>query len=368
MEIINARSPKYITQTITDLLSSELRLTIWNGDVNDVIAEPNFIITKNSINDTVTFEVAELISDFIDVNFKGDYQGQAVWVKSELTNNIFLNPPIIPLDKIDLAVNGYTYFEDPNENFPTVLMSNNVVFILEGETFNLPVYVGVGGVSIGVYKKGILLFNQTFAPSDNSSENIKYLSIGDFKNTYADRVIADGGVVESENCLSVFDDIFNGADEIKVYNTTIKIKNISECKFEPKKITFVNKFGALQDMFFFKKSVEKIAVKKESYRANTINAFGVYDTSQHTQRDFNITADESITLNSGYLSEEYNEVFKQLMLSEKVWLTNYLDGEDQVIPVNVKSKGITYKTSVNDRLVDYAIEFENSFNVINNIR
>jgi len=77
---------------------------------------------------------------------------------------------------------------------------------------------------------------------------------------------------------------------------------------------------------------------------------------------------ESITLSSGFLSEEYNEVFKQMMLSEKAWVTNVVDSVEQVLPINVKTGDITYKTSLNDKLVQYTIEFDNSYDTINNIR
>ena len=83
---------------------------------------------------------------------------------------------------------------------------------------------------------------------------------------------------------------------------------------------------------------------------------------------FNIKGNESFTFSSGYLNEEYNEVFKQMMLSEKVWITNITETEEQVLPINVKTSNITYKTSLNDRLVEYTIEFENSYNVLNDIR
>jgi hypothetical protein len=75
-----------------------------------------------------------------------------------------------------------------------------------------------------------------------------------------------------------------------------------------------------------------------------------------------------MTLSSGFLSESYNEVFKQLMLSEKVWITNLTNTDEQVLPINIKTSDITYKTSLNDKLVEYTIEFENSYNVLNDIR
>ena len=111
-----------------------------------------------------------------------------------------------------------------------------------------------------------------------------------------------------------------------------------------------------------------MTVKKESYKANILNTNKTYSISSHTNRDFNITAKESITLSSGFLSEEYNEVFKQMMLSEKVWITNIIETGEQVLPINVKTSNITYKTSLNDRLVDYTFDFDYSFNVINDIR
>jgi hypothetical protein len=57
-----------------------------------------------------------------------------------------------------------------------------------------------------------------------------------------------------------------------------------------------------------------------------------------------------------------------MMLSEKVWVTNVIDSVEQVLPINVKTSDITYKTSLNDKLVEYTIEFDKSFDTINNIR
>ena len=56
------------------------------------------------------------------------------------------------------------------------------------------------------------------------------------------------------------------------------------------------------------------------------------------------------------------------MLSEKVWVTNITEDGEQVLPINVKTGDITYKTSLNDKLVQYTIQFDKSFDTINNIR
>jgi hypothetical protein len=68
------------------------------------------------------------------------------------------------------------------------------------------------------------------------------------------------------------------------------------------------------------------------------------------------------------LNEDYNEVIEQLMISEKTWMTRIIDNEQLVLPIVPSTKSITYKTSVNDRLIQYTIGFDMAFDKINNIR
>ena len=150
--------------------------------------------------------------------------------------------------------------------------------------------------------------------------------------------------------------------------TNANVKQVEECKFKPHKVTFVNKNGVLDDMYFFKKSTDSMTTKRESYNANTIKADNTYSINQHNKREFNITANSMVKLSSGYLNESSNEKFKQLLLSEKVWITRTFKNDELVLPINIKTSSISYKTSLNDKLVDYTIEFKDSYNAINNIR
>ena len=73
---------------------------------------------------------------------------------------------------------------------------------------------------------------------------------------------------------------------------------------------------------------------------------------------------KSITLNTGFLREEYNETIRQLLQSENIWIRE----DNQTLPILVKDSNFQYKTSVNDKLVNYTINFEFAFDGINNIR
>ena len=165
----------------------------------------------------------------------------------------------------------------------------------------------------------------------------------------------------------IFSDEADSADAIRITyddasTKTINIERRSECKHEPYRITFINKFGALQSVWMFKRSDVSMSVENENYRGFIGSSTG-YDISEHQYRNYNVIGKESISLNSGFYTEDMNEVFRQVLLSEKIWI--YYN--EKILPVNIKSKELSFKTQVNDKLIDYKIEFEFAFDKINNV-
>ena len=376
---INLRSPYYTSTAVTNTAYATLDISIWEGSsASPVTAQYNLRKSIIGTSSEVTFEISELIKDYLDITFDGDYNGQAVWVKTVQTayNSVDVVLATIPITSI--AFDSYSYFEEPAFDLSntSLFITNRELFVLADNLFRLPINTNTNPTIIFI-KDNEIVYSQTLTSTTESSTQIEYISImGDSTNwdNYKERVLEDGGVYSNSNCLkAIFDGFEIGAvDTIHISDSNgieiIKVKTVEECKYSPKKVTFVNKFGALQDMYFFKKSKENLRIKKESYKSNIVGAFGIYSSTNHVNRDFNVVGSESISLSSGYLSEEYNEVFKQLLLSEKVWLTEIKDSGELVTPINVKTSSIAYKTSVNDKLVDYTISFDKSFDTINNIR
>ena len=376
---INLRSPYYISTSITDTSYATLDITIWSGSVTNPPAS-QYSLRKSVVGSSVIvlFEISELVRDYLDITFDGDYTGQEVWAKTVHTVYNSSGGVLLTSTYTQIAFDGYWYFEESQTATPSTFISNRELFVLEDNAFRIPIYTS-NSPTVVFYKDGEVIASETFSSSTDSVNQIKYVSIyGDSVNwdTFQERVTGEFPPADYEPnaCLqSFFDNYSIGAvDKITVSDSsgieTIKVNVIEECKYEPKKVTFINKFGALQDMYFFKKAVEQMTIEKESYKSNIISAYGQYSKSNHVNRDFNVVGKESITLSSGFLSEEYNEVFKQMMLSEKVWVTNILENGEQVLPINVKTSDITYKTSLNNKLVEYTIEFDKSFDTINNIR
>lgn len=376
---IQTRSPHFETLPYSGISYGIMQIYIWTGDKTSVPSTAIYTLRKSADTSSglprVTFETAELIRDYLDITFDGDYSGQGVWVKHTLTVYNSSNAVLGTNSTTDIAFDGYNYFEESSTSYP-IMITNRKLFVLDDNAFRIPIYTE-SNPTVTFLKDNEIVATQTFTASNQSSEQIKYVSIyGNSTNwdSFKERVLESGGTsFETNKCLQAYFNQYSvgAVDKIVVSDSngiqTINVEALQECKYEPKKVTFVNKFGSLQDMYFFKKLVKKMNVKKESYKSNILNQF-TYSSNNHVYRDFNVVGKESITLSSGFLSEEYNEVFKQMMLSEKVWVTNIIDSGEQVLPINVKTSNITYKTSLNDKLVEYTFDFDNSFNVINDIR
>ena len=386
---INLRSPYYIKVSKTDLTSAQLELYIYTGNftANGSVAASTlrYTITKKPLgtNDYVVFEVSELVRDYLDIEFNGQYNGQNIWLNAIATVTGGTGSVTVTPDNTNgfLGFDGYGYFEEganPQITSP-VFISNSTILKLDDSSISIPLDTTTVQ-SVAYLLNGEIIRAAAISSSINSGEQIKYTTNGvNGSDSFQSRVIVGGGTYEDSSCLQEFEDdfIINDFDSINVTYTEgtnikvkiLKVKNINECKYDPIKVTFVNKFGALQDIIFFKKSIEKTDVKGEEFKASVFDQSTLtYKTYQHQRTQFMVQGNDSYTMNTGYMPEDYNQVIEQLMLSEQVWATFVTDTEVLVRPLVPKTKSVTYKTSLNDKLIDYTIDFDIANNKINNIR
>jgi hypothetical protein len=160
------------------------------------------------------------------------------------------------------------------------------------------------------------------------------------------------------------------ATSIDIDGTIIQIERIRECKYSHHRVTFVNRFGVLQDLYFFMKRINSTAVTNENYKANVLNllqATPSYSTTSHVNKTFNFKGQESFTMSTGFVDESYNPYLQELMLSEYIWVQKQV-GANPVVPCILKTQNFIKKTSLNDNLVEYTLEFQPANQIINNVR
>jgi len=153
-----------------------------------------------------------------------------------------------------------------------------------------------------------------------------------------------------------------GTSAITVEGITVKRHECS--KYTPIKVVFVNKFGVPQELYFFGKTTESSTSSKESYKANIIDSTGAINSQRHQIRSFDAQGKTLYTLNTGLVGEEYNEFVRELMLSEQVWM--HFDGV--IRPVTPTTSDVQFRTSLNDKMVQYTVEFEQANDLIANVR
>lgn len=370
MSKVNARSPYYIHLNATNLTSVDMQLYIYTG--TQITNRSNlFILSSLAVNENVTFEIGEIVRDYILQTFDGDYISENVWV--DYRTNSYINGTAQGYTSYTTlkGFDGYGFFEDEAnpQNNAGLLQSNKIIVKYDDATAVVPVDTSLTS-QVTYELNGELVYTKQISSSTNSSEQIEYVSntingADDFQN----RVIQDGGIFENSVCLEEFSDDFVLFDFDTIYIDTtngidkITVQNITECKFNPYKVTFINKFGALQDVWFFKRTNETLRTTTEKFKRNII-VNGIYDPSRHQQKILTKNGTEKLVLNTGYYPEAYNEVFKQMQLSEDCWI----EINNKTLPINVSSSSLEYKTHLNDKLINYTIEVEFAFDTINNIR
>ena len=298
-----------------------------------------YTLIKNVAPSTsVNFDISELARDYLEIEYKTDFIAQYVDVVTTLTNHAGLNGTAT-------VVGSATTFTDRGfESYGTFTGNSNPE----------------------VYQ-----FRPRFLIADE---------INSFQTTNITVLAPTGKAVILPNVdiggvLSAL--IVSGSTNSTVWNgVTATVKRIDCTKYgDGKKIVFINKYGAQQELWFFLKNTNSLARTNEGYKSNTItyptDNHATYSNKNAPNKVFNTQGKRTHKLSSGFYPEFANEFFEQLLLSEYVWM-EIPSREDRrqniTTPVKVKTSSMAFKTSVNDRLIEYTIDFEEAYDYINNIR
>ncbi len=329
MSAIALRSPQYKTITAgSNAAYATCSITI------DGAASPQYVLRKDtSPSATVLFEISELCLDYLNITFNGTYTAQTLSISTVVSAYTSSDSLINGTTFTDVGYDAYgTFMEGAN---PEVPFSNRPRWLLNTDPESLDVYY-------------------IYVPN-NTAGVLPYIAVNASMG-YVGYGASQTSISASSNYGQYL----------------VNIVRVDCTKYgDGHKITFVNKFGALQDIWFFLKSVNTTNKKSENYQRNIISSTGTYSVNSHTKQVYNTIANTNITLSSGFYPEWSNQWFEQLLLSEQVWLTRTdpFDSSDiQVVPVNVKKNSIAKKTVLNNKLIEYTFDFDMSFDYINNVR
>ncbi len=375
MRKLYTRSPIFV-QSSTGT-SAELSIKIWTGSVATPPITDTYTLNKtHNSNGKATFEVSDLLSDYIEHSFTGTYESSPVYVKFTVDETGGGEDEGVVL----LAVDGYTegdyvqycVLSSQEYNFKDdeVMMTLGTLATPEDTTTVVPIE---GASTVIFFKDDVQKFVYTSNAATYSTQEIEYAtSAGHSASTFYARVILDGGTVIDEHCSDEIMEFVTELDVDTIYIVkedgnaeVINVEQLPCNKYENLKLTFVNKFGALQDIHFSAKNSKSYKFEGEEYKSLNFDYDNLSNNyNQHSTTSFNKNGETIHKLNTDFLPEAYSEYFKQLLMSERVWLEH----KGTVVPVNVSKSSLEHKTHVNNGLVRFEITVKESHNIATNVR
>ena len=164
----------------------------------------------------------------------------------------------------------------------------------------------------------------------------------------------------------VYPSYYLTGNKVEIYtNLNILIWNatfypIEECKYEVITCDFVNMYGAWQREFFFKASYSSVNTNATEFNLmQKMGLFGVWDTKANQRQTFNTNGTITHRVNTGWVDETFSSNLQQLILSERILLNGF--------PVKMKTTNIDKQKNINNKTINYVLEFDESHDLINNV-
>ena len=373
-----AQSPIIFTVDANDadiLASSSMQyvaeLTYWTGSIL-VSGSADYTLTKypnNSekgifdfskiINSTLTEKLQE--NDSNAVYFKGKFYSQFL-ISGSTT---FATSSSTITSDVYCAIDGYGIFP---ENITSSLEDKSPFFPLmtDGPAtqsfFNLDGTTASGYGRMGVWKNGINDVSATqliYSSSGNDNHAIPLYTSGDTSALIESFPIAvnEPDWVVDRTDLEWF--------TIQAYNATtpvgepLRFEVKCDQKYPNVRIKWKNRFGQFDNFNFDMVSRESFSTTKRTYQPQV----GSWDSSTLSYNQYdssveNYVSDSSQTLqvNTDWVSEDYNEIFKQLLVSDEIYWIYNSDGD--IKPLTIKTSNLQFKTGVVDKLIRYTFDFD----------
>jgi hypothetical protein len=131
-----------------------------------------------------------------------------------------------------------------------------------------------------------------------------------------------------------------------------------EAKYTPVQVAFINRFGVADFITFFKRSDERGNFTQDSYQKSIYNdGFTTPSLEIGKYQSFNVNSRNTLTLNTGFVDQNYDETIEDILMSEYVAVytnSNWVS----VVP---NRGSIEYQKSVNTKLINYTMSFDFGF-------
>ena len=331
MKKIFIRSPYFIEIDEVDQTSAKIEIFLWNKGATEPTI-PTYTLSKNiasPLQTLISWNVANYAKEYIK-----PIAPVTVSVPTEENVNTWCYMKVISYSndietntETFVCLNGYTQYSGGYNQ-----SDEQTVIPLVNTNIKLTTFSGFNYIDVWIEE------NETYNWEGNDDIFFTTTSEGLWKLPYD---------------YDTYTLSYDGGEVIFGINT----EQLCEPKYTPITCKFINRFGGWQFLTFFKANSSSIDVTSKDF--NMLPASINYNVLQGQKRVFNSQGKQKIKCNTGWVDENYFDLIQDLLLSETVLLDNK--------PVIVKSQSSEYKTNIKDKNINYEIEFEYNFGLINDV-
>ena len=384
-----ARSPLFITGknnalALDQLDEMSLQLKIYDGVKTSPPATANYSLNKTySINEVINYEISDLIrSEFYhdfsvwnDIGFTQSPPAEVLWV-APLGDWVYSDNGGAPESGIwsnstteaFITTDGWA----TRDNIAPVAVSQLVLATSRDRQVLIGNYesLALNNSTVNDLAEIEIVWNNGDAdtfytsaanpvppdPSSNNSQDLViYAGLGPANlenNPYIDNAIKPSTHEAGDYYDAVLKD--SATDTI----ATVRYYLICEPKYDPVQVAFINRFGVADFITFFKRSDERGNFTQDSYQKSIYNdGFTTPSLEIGKYQSFNVNSRNTLTLNTGFVDQDYDETIEDILMSEYVAVytnSNWVSA--------VPNRGsIEYQKSVNTKLINYTMSFDFGF-------
>ena len=338
MSYISARSPYIVEINESGQEASKVELRLWNG-AGSAPASPTYTLQKNipsATNLQTTYNISPFIKEFISHTTPVDATSQGLnlsssWCNVQIKRYKIISGTATLLNTVTLkAFDGYNiYTEGYNYNQGIIRMAEGTYYYPLGQN-SIGSFLVFGSATIyAVYTNLKTGATHTASNLTSAMYNIPCLYPSYYTGGNKLEIMDEGGALK-----------------------TFYFRPIEECRYTPVMCDFINKYGSWQKTWFFKASNDTLTIENDTYNLLQTNLVN-YSIYEGQKKGFNTRAKRSIKVNTGYVSDSYNQVLEELMLSEKILI------DDKPVVLNTKNTEL-FK-NINTKLINYSLDFEYAY-------
>ena len=149
---------------------------------------------------------------------------------------------------------------------------------------------------------------------------------------------------------------FSGSSAI---GTPIRYNLTCNQKYPNIRIKWKNRYGQFDWFNFNMINTKNFMVNRSLYQPQIGTWEGSslsYNRYDSNNLNYMVDTKENIQVNTDWVDEAYNEIFKQLLVSDEIYWV-YDEANNYVRPITIATSNLTFKTGVVEKVIQYSFEF-----------